>query len=69
MEVGKVCDCCHRPAGKVYTCFKCGKRVCKRCYTHEGLCLECAGKKPQHTQLVVPDAAKPTRVDESQIKK
>ncbi|MCD4740050.1 hypothetical protein K8R43_02535 [archaeon] len=72
MNVGGICDLCHRPAEKVYTCFKCGKRVCKRCYTHDGLCLNCAGHKPKAgpaSEIIVPECAKPTSVDVTQIKK
>lgn len=72
MEVGGICALCHKPTGHLYTCFKCGHKVCKRCYTHEGLCRNCAGSKPKAgpaSEIIVPECAKPTTVEPGDIKK
>ncbi|NJD77583.1 MAG: orotate phosphoribosyltransferase [Candidatus Methanoperedens sp.] len=41
MESMGVCSICGR-AGKLYTCMLCGRTVCSRCITREGVCTSCS---------------------------
>ncbi|WP_096204328.1 orotate phosphoribosyltransferase [Candidatus Methanoperedens nitratireducens] len=41
MEVTGICSICGRP-GKLFTCPLCGRLVCSRCLTGEGICVQCA---------------------------
>ncbi|TRZ90822.1 MAG: orotate phosphoribosyltransferase [Methanosarcinales archaeon] len=40
MEVAGICSICGRP-GNLETCMLCGRPVCQRCITAEGVCTIC----------------------------
>ena len=67
-----ICDICSRPSRVLYTCFKCLRKVCTEDYTADGRCVECAsGKTPAagpSSEIVVPESAKPTKVEPGDIK-
>ncbi|MCD6522212.1 MAG: hypothetical protein J7K68_00535 [Candidatus Diapherotrites archaeon] len=73
-ELQGLCDICGKPA-KLYTCWRCGRRVCEKHFDKStGLCVICSKEKREKGvvepgQLFVPSSEKPTTVKPGDIRK